>query len=40
MYKVVFTVIDVQDPKSIDGEPTHVKGPCKVYKVGDKNHHN
>ena len=36
MYKVIFTVVDVQNPKSIDGSPPHVKGPCKVYNVGDK----
>jgi uncharacterized repeat protein (TIGR04076 family) len=36
MYKVVFTVVDVKPPKSIDGAPTHVSGPCKIYKVGDK----
>ncbi len=36
MYKVVYTVVDVSDPKSIDGEPTHVSGPCKMYKKGDK----
>jgi uncharacterized repeat protein (TIGR04076 family) len=36
MYKVVFTVVGVKDPKSIDGGPTHVKGPCKIYKVGDR----
>jgi uncharacterized repeat protein (TIGR04076 family) len=36
MFKVFFTVVDVQDPKSIDGDPTHVNGPCKIYKVGDK----
>ena len=36
VYKVVFTVVNVQDPKSIDGGPTHVNGPCKIYKVGDR----
>ncbi len=36
MYKVVFTVVDVKPPKSIDGSPPHVSGPCKVYKVGDR----
>jgi len=36
LYKVVFTVVDVKEPVSLDGEPTHVSGPCKVYKVGDK----
>ena len=36
MYKVVFTVVEVNEPKSIDGKPTHVSGPCKMYKVGDK----
>lgn len=36
MYKVVFTVIDVKEPQSLDGKPTHVTGPCKMYKVGDK----
>jgi len=36
MYKVVFTVVEVNEPKSIDGKPTHVSGPCKMYKIGDK----
>ncbi len=27
MYKVVFTVVEVNEPKSLDGEPTHVTGP-------------
>ena len=36
MYKVVFTVVDVAKPNSIDGKPTHVSGPCKMYKVGDR----
>ena len=36
MYKVVYTVVDVGEPKSVDGGPTHVSGPCKMYKVGDK----
>lgn len=36
MYKVVFTVVDVQEPRSLDGEPTHVKGPCKMYRRGDR----
>ena len=36
MYKVIFTVIEVNNPKSIDSGPTHVSGPCKMYKVGDK----
>jgi uncharacterized repeat protein (TIGR04076 family) len=36
MYKVTFTVIKVGEPKSVDGGPTHVSGPCKMYKVGDK----
>jgi uncharacterized repeat protein (TIGR04076 family) len=36
MYKVVFTVVDVNDPKSLDGNPTHVSGPFKIYKIGDK----
>ncbi len=36
MYKVVFTVIEVKEPESIDGESTHVTGPCKVYEVGDR----
>jgi uncharacterized repeat protein (TIGR04076 family) len=36
MYKVVFTVVDVKDPKSLDGKPTHVSGPCKIYRVGDR----
>ena len=36
MYKVVFTVVEVPEPKSVDREPTHVTGPCKVYRVGDR----
>ena len=36
MYKVVFTVMDVPEPRSVDGEPTHVTGPCKVYEEGDR----
>jgi uncharacterized repeat protein (TIGR04076 family) len=36
LYKVVFTVVDIKEPSSIDGEPLHVSGPCKVYKKGDK----
>jgi uncharacterized repeat protein (TIGR04076 family) len=36
MYKVVYTVVDVGKTKSVDGGPTHVSGPCKMYKVGDK----
>jgi len=36
MYKVVYTVVEVGEPRSIDGGPTHVSGPCKMYKVGDK----
>ena len=36
MYKVVFTVIEVKEPKSLDGGPTHVSGHCKIYRVGDK----
>ena len=36
MYKVVFRVVEVNEPKSLDGEPTHVTGPCKIYKVGDR----
>ena len=36
MYKVVYTVVDVAEPKSVDGEPTHVSGPCKMYRVGDR----
>ena len=36
MYKVVFTVVEVNEPESLDGEPAHVAGPCKVYEVGDK----
>jgi uncharacterized repeat protein (TIGR04076 family) len=36
MYKLVFSVIELNKPKSIDGNPPHVSGPCKMYKVGDK----
>ena len=36
MYKVVFTVVEVPEPRSRDDSATHVGGPCKVYKVGDR----
>ena len=36
MYKVVYTVVEVGKPKSVDGGLMHVSGPCKMYKVGDK----
>ena len=36
MYKVIFTVVEVGEPRSFDGGPTHVSGPCKMYRVGDK----
>jgi hypothetical protein len=36
MFKVVFTVIKVDEPKSVNGSSTHVSGPCKMYKIGDK----
>lgn len=36
MYKVVFTVVKVGEPTSINGGSTHVTGPCKMYKIGDK----
>jgi uncharacterized repeat protein (TIGR04076 family) len=36
MYKVVFEVVEVSEPRGIKGHPTHVTWPCKVYKVGDK----
>jgi len=36
MFKVVFTVVDVKEPSSLDSEPTHVKGPCKIYRPGDR----
>jgi hypothetical protein len=36
MYKVVFTVVEVQEPRSLDDKPTHVSGPCKMYRVGDR----
>jgi len=36
MYKVVFTVVEVGEPRSLDGGPTHVSGPCKMYRVGDR----
>ena len=36
MYKVVFTVVEVNEPESLDGEPTHVSSPCKIYEVGDR----
>ena len=29
-------MVDVKEPVSLDGEPTHVSGPCKVYEKGDK----
>ncbi|TRO48855.1 TIGR04076 family protein [Candidatus Bathyarchaeota archaeon] len=36
MYKAVFEVVEVNEPRSLDGEPTHVSGPCKIYRVGDR----
>jgi uncharacterized repeat protein (TIGR04076 family) len=36
MYKIVLSVVEVNNPKSIDGGVPHVSGPCKMYKVGDK----
>jgi uncharacterized repeat protein (TIGR04076 family) len=36
VYKVVFTVVNVKEPSSIDDEAPHVSGPCKVYKIGDR----
>jgi len=36
LYKVVFTVVEVNEPENLDGEPTHISGPCKVYRVGDR----
>jgi len=36
LYKVVFTIVEVPEPKSRDDSATHVGGPCKVYKVGDR----
>ena len=36
MFKVIFTVIDVPKPKSVNGKPTHVTNPCKIYNAGDK----
>jgi uncharacterized repeat protein (TIGR04076 family) len=36
MYKVVFTVVNLANPMSINGTPTHVSSPCKMYQVGDK----
>jgi uncharacterized repeat protein (TIGR04076 family) len=36
MYKVVFTVVRVSPPASIEGKPCHVSGPCPLYKVGDR----
>ena len=36
MYKVVFTVVEVPDPRSRDGSPTHVRTRCRIYEVGDR----
>jgi uncharacterized repeat protein (TIGR04076 family) len=36
MYKVVFTVTEVGEPRSVDCGAPHVSGPCKMYRVGDK----
>ncbi len=36
MYKVIFTVVEVNEPESLDGKSTHVSGPCKVYEIGDR----
>ena len=36
MYKIVFEVVEVNEPRSINGNPTHVTRPCRVYKLGDK----
>lgn len=36
MYKVVFTVVKVSEPSSIEGKPCHVSGPCRLYRVGDR----
>jgi len=36
LYKVVFTVVEVPEPKSRDGLTTHVRTPCRIYKVGDR----
>ena len=29
-------MIEVREPKSLDGSPAHVKGPCRIYKPGDR----
>ena len=29
-------MVEVSEPRSIRGNPTHVAWPCRVYKVGDK----
>jgi len=36
MFKIVFEVVEIQEPRSIKGHPTHVSWPCRVYKLGDK----
>jgi len=36
LYKVVFTVVEVPEPRSRDGSATHVQSPCRVHKVGDR----
>ncbi len=36
MYKVVFRVIKVSEPQSLDSDECHVSGPCQIYEVGDR----
>jgi len=36
LYKVVFTVVEVNEAESLDGEPPHVTSPCKIYEVGNR----
>ena len=35
-YKIIFTVKETPEPKSIGDKPLHVTWPCPIYKVGDK----
>lgn len=36
MFKIVFEVVEVSEPRGFKGSPTHYSWPCRVYKVGDR----
>ena len=37
MYKIVCEAVKINEPGNvIEGEETHVKWPCRIYKKGDK----